>query len=387
MKKVENKLKGYMAVSDLDKSKQIQEEFKGEVKDEIEKFPRELGAKHPFEFEDIDNLVKNNGVVAGVITKIKNLIMGEFQIKCKDVRGKKLINDFIKESDFYSAVDQWITEGLAKGNGFMDLSNLKNQKVKTITANQMWVSRDKKGNIKGYNQFLGKSFKNFDLKSNNVIPFNPNEIAHLKINALPGDAYGCGLIMPNERVIENLVLNEQDMQKLITRKAGAPIHVKVGQPGEISDPGAVDSIKNNLVYMTNRTEWVTDANVEMNVLEFGEVGKNLTENLMYNYRMLLAGMNMAEVLMGSGQLNEGIAKVQLEGVQRFIASLQEQIEPIIENQILKPLLELDNRFDELIEREEAQRKVLGIKTKRTKQNWCPTSEDNNTYNRRCYTRS
>lgn len=46
---------------------------------------------------------------------------------------------------------------------------------------------------------------------------------------------------------------------------------------------------------------------------------------------------------------------------------------------LKPILKLNNRFDELMKRTEAEREKLGIKTKRTVQNWMPTSKDNNTY--------
>lgn len=330
-------MKGYLAVSELDKEKYFKEEYKSEVINDNIKFPKELGVVHPFEFEDAEKVFRTIGVVAAFCNKYVDNLTGEFSIKSKNPNAKKLIDDFIKNSNFEVTLSQWILEAVIKGNGFLEL-DIKNQKCRVINANHLYVVRDKKGNIKGYNQFLGKSLKNFSLDSRNVISFLPDEIAHLTINKIAGDAYGQGVIMPNERIIENMVLIEEDIKKLLSRKAGAPIHVKVGQPGEITDPSAVDNIKNLLVYMTNRTEWVTDGNVEMNVLNFGEIGKSLMEAWQSNFRTLCAGVEIPEVMMNSGQLNEGIAKVQLEGLQRKMASIQEDIEVLVENQIFKPLL-------------------------------------------------
>jgi SPP1 gp7 family putative phage head morphogenesis protein len=340
------KITPYMAVSEKDKSLYFKEEFKSQVENDIEKWPNELGEKHPFNFEDAEKVYKTVGIVSAFINKIVDNIVGEFSIKAKNKNSLALIKSFIHESNLTVILREWIREALKKGNGFMEI-DLKNQKVRALNANYMYVQRNNKGTIEGYNQFILNP-KRFTITSRKLIPFKSHEICHLKINASPGEAYGWGLIMPNERVIENTILNEADYQKMITRKAGAPIHVQVGIEGENTDSNAVDSIKNSLVYMTNRTEWVTDGNVKMNVLDFGEIGKNITDNLMHNFRMLVAGFEVPEVMMGSGQLNEGIAKVQLETFQRKIASWQEEIETIIEQQIFRPLLR-ENKLDEKIE--------------------------------------
>jgi SPP1 gp7 family putative phage head morphogenesis protein len=329
--------KGYMAVTSEDKSKYFQEEFKGEVINNDVKFPKELGIEHPFEFEDIETLLKKTGIVSGLCNKITDSILGDFSIKAKEPKVRVAIQEFIKESNLIVVLREWILEAIAKGNGFLEI-DLKDKKINVLNANHMYVVRDKKGVVKGYNQFLGKSMKTFSLTSRNVTSFYPNEVAHLKINKIPGDAYGMGYLMPNERVIENIILDEEDVHKLISRKAGAPYHVKVGQPGEVTDPAAVDAIKNLLVYMTNRTEWVTDANVDIKAIQMGEIGKNLMDVIMHDVRMLCAGMQVPEVMLNSGQLNEGIAKVQLESFQRTIASIQEDIETTIESKIFKPIL-------------------------------------------------
>ena len=326
----------YIAVSENDKIRNITENFKGEVLDDQIRFPKELGAKHPFNFEDAENLYKRYGLIAGIVNKITNSVVGDFTIELKNRNAQALIDDFIHNTNFSTNVRTWIREGVLKGNGFMEI-DLKNAKIRVLNANSMYVRRTNKGEIIEYNQYTG-NLKRFTLKSRILNQFNPDQIAHLPINKIPNDPYGVGIVWSNERVIDNIIQNETDLQKLITRKAGTPIHVKVGQPGEKVNKTAIDQISTDLQYLTNRTEWVTDADVEMIVLNFGEIGKNLTDNLMYNFRMLLAGTEMSEVLMGSGQLNEGIAKVQLIGYDRMIDSIREQVESIIEEKIIRPIL-------------------------------------------------
>jgi len=128
------------------------------------------------------------------------------------------------------------------------------------------------------------------------------------------------------------------LHKLINRKAGAPIHVKIGQPGEAVQKEDIDAMADKLKFMNNRTEWPTDGSVDMKVIDFGDVGKNLTDTLEHDVQMLLYGIQIPSVLMGTGNIPEGLAKVQLEAFQRKVRSIQEQIESIIEEKIFKQLL-------------------------------------------------
>lgn len=333
------KVKGYIAGASKDfyhpSFKKVEEVFKGEVKDEEVKFPRELGAKHPFEFEDCEKAYSKVGLLNGVINKIADSIVGDFIVECKNPNVKKLIDKFIYDNNFSVILRSWIREGLIKGNGFIEIDS--EGKVKVLNANNMYVKRNTKGIVLEYNQWVG-SFKNFSLSSRKLVNFKPHQIAHLKLNDLPDSPYGIGLIYPSETTIENMVLNQADKRKLIQRKAGAPIHVRVGQPGESANPDDIDSFRANLQYMTNTTEWVTDGNAEMKVLDFGDIGKNITDAMRDDLLQLIAGLDVPEVLLNSGQLNEGIAKVQLEGWQRRIMSYQDMIENIIVTRILNPYL-------------------------------------------------
>lgn len=338
MKKPENKVKGY--ISNV-KDDYIVSSYTGEVTDKVIKWPKELGVEHPFSFEDVEGVYKKFGLLNGAINKIVNNIVGEFTIHSDKPATLKKVAEFEKKNNLRVILREWIREALVKGNGFIELDKSAGL-VRVLNANSIYVVRDKKGKVLAYNQFVGDPEK-FNTKK--VNPFRIDQIAHLPINVISSEAYGIGIVWPNERVIENIILTTQDKRKLLSRKAGAPIHVKVGVAGEAVNPGDIDSFKTNLQYMNNRTEWVTDANVEMNVLNFGEIGKNLSDEQESLMRELIAGIDMPEVLLNSGQLNEGIAKVQIEGWKMGLQAYQDQIEPIFIEKVLKPMLGLGPEED------------------------------------------
>jgi len=325
--------------------KKVNEDFKGEVNDPQVTFPKSLGAEHPFSFEDMEKIYKSVGVITGAINKITDSIVGDFAVKTKKKQSEKIINDFIKNTNFTSVLREWIREGFTKGNGFLEL-DVQGKGIQVLNANNMYVKRSKKGKILEYNMFVG-NLNRISANKSTVNTFNPNQIAHLRINKIAGEPYGIGIIYQNERTIENMVLNEQELQKLISRKAGAPIHVTVGREGETVNPDDVDNFNQNLQYINNRTEWVTDSNVKMNVLDFGQIGKNYTDVLDHDMLVIAFGMEIPIVLFGGGNIPEGLAKAQSEIFQRKISAIQEEIESIIEERIFKPLLEYNGIDDDV----------------------------------------
>lgn len=331
---------GFISLKDSDRQILIKEDFRGLSFDKQSTFPKGLGAEHPFNFESIEKLYKKYGVITGAINKFTDSVISNFEIKLKNANAQTLIDSFIHDTNFYVTVREWIREGLLKGNGFIEL-DLDNQKIRILNANFIYVKRNKKGKVLEYNQWT-RPFKGFRRDAPDLVTFKPNQIAHLLINKIPNDPYGIGIVWPNERVIENLVLNEQDLQKLISRKAGSPYHFKVGQPGTNVPQSVVDDVNSKLQFLTNRTEWVTDGDIDIKTLSFPDLGKNLVEAQMYFFRMLLAGLEIPEVLMGSGQLNEGIAKVQLETFKRKISTIQTHVSIVIEEKIIRPLLRANN---------------------------------------------
>ena len=336
--------KGYLAVSKLDEQKFLKEEFQGEVIDEEVTFPKDLGAKHPFNFEDMENSFKKIGLISGLVNKIKDSIVGDFTVKTNNKNVQALLEGFIEDTNFSSVLREWIKEGILKGNGFIEI-DLVDGNIRVLNANNMYVKRNKKGMPKEYNQWTG-DMKNYNRKSKLFTNFKPNQIAHLKINKISNQAYAIGYIYPNERVFENIVKGEQDLHKLIDRKAGAQYHVKVGQPGESVRPEDIDDFANKLKFMNNRTEWVTDGNVEIKALELGTLGESLVKTIDHDIEMISAGMEIPMVLLGRANIAEGLAKVQIEAWQRKIKSIQEEVESVVEEKIFRPYLQSQG-FDDV----------------------------------------
>jgi len=329
----------YLAVSSMEKvfkarENILKEAFKGETEDVDVQFPKGLGARHPF-----DKILDNVGIADALVDKITDAVIGDFEIKTKDENAQALIDDFVDETNFKSKMRPWIKEGVSKGNGFMelDLVDIKNiQKLRVMNANNMYIKRNTKGKVLEYNQYKGKM--KILLAKSKTIPFKPSEIAHLQINKKPNDPYGRGLVWSNRVTIENYASSELDRVKLISRKAGAPFHIQLGQPGQKVKKADLDDFKSDLSYMNNSTNWVTDANVKISTIDFSGVGDNLTKAAEHDLEQLALGMKIPMSLVGVSNNPEGLAKVNDKGFLRFIHSIRIQVEEIIENQILRPFL-------------------------------------------------
>ena len=248
----------YIAVSSKDyenRARILAETFKGEVTDKKIMFPKGLGAIHPFDFEEVDKILNNIGIANALVDKIVDSIVGDFSVKVGDENAQALLDDLIDDSNLKSKLRPCIKEAISKGNGFMelDLADVKNIEVmRVMKANHMYVRRTKKGKVLGYNQFKGR-LKSI-INESKVIPFKPRQIAHLQINKVPNDPYGMGLVWPNRIAIENWAGSELSLYKLQDRKAGAPIHVKMGQHGQKVKKADLDQAKADIKYMNNSTE-------------------------------------------------------------------------------------------------------------------------------------
>lgn len=338
----------YLAVSNLERDYHnrkavLNQTFKGEVDDKPVMFPRGLGAQHPFNFQQVDTILDNVGIANAMVDKITDAIVGDFSVRVDDDNAQTLLDEFVRDSKMKSKLRPWIKEAVGKGNGFMelDLNDIKNiERIRVNNANGMYVKRNKKGKVMEYNQFKG-NFKTI-INKDKIIPFKPAEIAHLTINKTPNDPYGQGLVWSNRVTIENFAGSEVDRHKVLSRKAGAPYHVKLGQPGQKVKKADLDSFKSELQYQDISTEWVTDANVDIKALDFAGVGDNLTKSSEYDLELLSLGMKIPMSILGISNNPEGLAKVNDKGFLQFIGSVRGQVEEVLEEQVLRPFLRMQS---------------------------------------------
>lgn len=331
---------------DMTKAKLVEGDsgFKGQVEQKKVKFPKELGEEHPFDFKDCGIINKEFGFVNAVVDKYVDLVVGPgFYIECVNEKAKTIIEQFMTDVNFDTILRSWTKSGLAKGNGFLELGGSQSESVmgiKPLNANWMYVDRDNKANILGYNQYTG-GFDHFAKEK--VIPFEPYQIAHLMINKCDeDDAYGTGIIYPSKKLIRNLLENLKDQHMLMSRKANSPYDISIGKviEGKYHKPSDA-SIKNlgkDLEWLHNKHEWVHDAMIEIKALDFGNMGDKFKSALESDLEMLFYSFQLPPALIGKANVPEGLAGEQKEMLNRRVQSIQAEIEKIIEGQIFKRVL-------------------------------------------------
>lgn len=334
----------------------LKEQFKGELEKKDVKF-KDIGEQHPFDFSITEGLYEKMGFVTGVVDKYVDFIVGPgFFVKSEDERAQKIIEDFMSDVNFDTLLRAWVKEALIKGNGFMEIGGDDNQVngLKVLDSKNMFVKRDNKGVIKGYTQFIPRSSENLKEIKND---FSPKQIAHLALNKVADNVYGFGIVYPAINTINNILGSEKDMHTILKRKANSPYHVKIGSlttnPPILPSQSTVDAWGARLQFLNARHEWVTGPDTEIDVKEFGNVGEKFEFVLRHDKEMLFATFQVPEVLLGAGNIPEGLAKVQMDGFERNVQSKQVEAEKIIETQIFNRVLQ-GNGIDAHVEFEWGQ---------------------------------
>ena len=333
--------------------RKIEEQFKGEVKQEKKKFPVDLGEEHPFDFSQLEELYKKFGFLTAVIDKYVDFVVGPgFYIECEDERAKKIIEDFMRDVEMSTLLRAWIKEGLLKGNGFLEIGGDLNELIaglKVLNANYMYVDRDEFGVVQGYNQYRG-AFDKF--AKTKITSFKSHQIAHFGFNMIGDNAYGLGIAYSALVTINNLLQNEKDVHMLMSRKANSPYDVSMGGVigGKYYKPNVSDvtAIGKSLEYLHNKHEWVHDGLTTIKVLDFGNIGEKFNMILEHDVGMLFYIFQIPPELMGMANIPEGMAEVRIDAFERRIQSIQEEVEKVIEQKIFKRVLNA-NGFDMHVE--------------------------------------
>jgi len=325
-------------------SQNIIEKVKGLVKRNEIKFPKELGEEHPFNYQNVDTLVKRFGILQAIIDKhVDFMFSGGINIKSEDERAQQVIENFMEDFDFLNWAITWVRQGLKLGFSPMELSYEQNGNIddmKLLDSNYMYVKRDKLGKIEKYNQFT-KPLKQFNNSSgDDITEFNPDEIASLSYNVFGDNFYGQGLIFPLMSLIDQLLSSRANMHLLMRRKSNSPIILTMGSEKlqEEPDETQIQSLGKDLEWMNNKHEWVFPWTIKASTLDFGNLGDKFEFIIENDMEMLFMAAQVPAVLMGKGSIPEGLAKVQMKAWELRIQTLREITEKVIEQQIFKRVL-------------------------------------------------
>ena len=316
------------------------EQFKSEVEIKQVRFPKELGEEHPFNLKMCEDACDKYGILQAIVDKYLNYILPqEFVTRSDNKKAKEIIDKFVDESDFQVVLREWIESGLKKGGGYMEIAESKSDiAVRCLNATHMYNKRNRKGELFGYNQYVG-GFDKFNI--NKVIPFEPHEIVYLPIARSGGSPYGRGIIYRLLTIVDNLIRSEKDMHTLIGRKANAPIWAKVGTIEEPASQTDVTAVGQQFEWLNNMHEWAFDHKVDLKVLDFGNLSEKFATVLEHDLDMLFFAAQIAAVLMGKANVPEGLAEEQKDDFERRIQAMQLYIENIIEDQIFRRVLAMN----------------------------------------------
>jgi len=293
-----------------------------------------LGDPHPFDYTIVEDLRKKFGLVDAVIKKYSDFTIGPgYYIDTEDEQIDDTIEEWVAKTKFNKYLRPWFEGALTKGTEFLEIAGLssseKENTIKVANSSTIYVNRDEVGNVQGFNQYIGTMTG--IIKAGDITPLDKNTIIQLDINSIGNSAYGYGIIYSALNTIDKFLMAESSIHKLTQRKANVPIHAKLGsiEKDDWPDQGDIDAFASNLQYMNDMTEWATGPNVEFKVIDFGNIGEKFDTILDNDYKLLSYSFQVPEVLLGAGNVAEGLAKVQMDGFNRRVKSLQGELSNVM----------------------------------------------------------
>ena len=358
--KLKTKLNSGMNIIPYPGVRKVQEDFKSVTPAEKVTFPKELGIKNENNMDMLESLYRKEGIVTGIIQKYIDFVLGSgCYVTSKDDNAKKIIEEAMESLNFDNILRNWLKEALVKGTGYLELSFNPVSKtiddIKVLNAKYMYIDMDEFGTIKGYNQYVGQITNAWytSKKYNDVISFEPNEIACLTINKIGDSPYGLGIVQSMLSYVDDFGMMRKNLHMLMDRKANTPIHMKLGAnrggtgPDIIPSDDDVASASKELEYLKNRHEWATGPFVDFKTIDFGDIGEKFRFVLENDKEMIYAAAQIPGSLLGNPEgSNKAIADTVFKAFkQGRICSIQAEMERVIEEQIFRPILESNGIFE------------------------------------------
>lgn len=222
--------------------------------------------------------------------------------------------------------------------------------LKLINPAEMRVIRSETGDILGYLQFpynsgilSSISRRRADyLKSrypNHTVEFDPEEILHIKWDALPGEPYGISIFESLKDIMAIIIGMREDMGVIIRNHAAPTILFRLGTDLIPASKVAIDDFANYLLNsFDNSTNLVASTLVQGEVLDTSSKIIDLPKYIKAAINILYAGAGIPEILLGQGnETTEATAKQQLESVEKKFKAMQQLFKDAIELQIFARL--------------------------------------------------
>ena len=272
-------------------------------------------------------------IVAAAIDKTVDFVVSPgFYIDSESEEDKKEIEDFLDKINFDIFLRGIVKDMLLFGDSFVEIvgTGKSIDELNILNPEFMRVIRKAQGSkVTGYYQDVPQAKKNKDN------PWSPNQIAHFIHNKIADSPYGVSIIEPIETILDIKINMEKAMKTILERKANAPYHARLGDTpaGYPATQSDIDSFTNDLQSLTNKTNWVTGdlcnieaIGVKSKIIDIQPFTEHIDNQMVF-------GLEVPYVLLGKGNVPEGLASVQLEAMDRRAKSIQMLISSQVEDKI------------------------------------------------------
>jgi len=293
------------------------------------------GEPHPVSFKGLEQIRKKDPRVSSAIIKTTNMVVGPgFYVEYKNTRVIKDCDTFINSINFDNFLRIVCDQMISFGNSFVE--KVKNGKtligLKILNPKTMFVKTNDKGFPTGYIQRLGNKISDF-------ITFKKDEITHFKHNLILGDeAYGNSLIESIAKSVNYNLNMEENMSVILERKANAPLHIKVGSDEYPASGDDITAWQEKLETLRDDTEWATNHVTEIKAIGFEGKMLDLKPYDEHFSRNIQFGVMVPTVLMGEGNVPEGLANTQMKDFSLHAKSIQKEMEKYLEEDIFMELV-------------------------------------------------
>lgn len=319
---------------------------------------------------DLERIYIREGMVFNWINKVvESFLACDFRVNTSNEREKKIMDEFLRNSDFRNLLKTTVQHLLVYGNGFWELITNEGPKLLTmgwIDAKSMDVKRDMMGRIiydkdgkpTAYVQYVKWNIDisqvpkdrrveqkpMFTWQSGKGILLKRGEIVHFTLNTVGDSWWGVGLIEPIYNTVRVKQNAESGYAEAIQRVAYPRVWVQVGDESHPPTQEQIDDVWNQLKNLETKHQFVSPYYYNPRILESKRI-ERLAQNLKYFSDQIVAGLGGPKpFITGLGtDTNKATLNDQKILFERSLKAMQEQISQTIVKEVFS-IIAKQNKF-------------------------------------------
>jgi len=298
---------------------------------------KKSGEKQAVNLKLYENLYRKIPMAHAAINTTANqgLAQGFHFVKKEDGNDNAvgICKEFSDRINLLQILDPVVKEMLIFGTSYIEIVKTGGtiERLKNIDPKSMTIFRDDDSKISKFQQKVGTEEIDLDV----------SDIACFKYNVLSNEAYGTSTLRSLVNIFQIKLNSEDSLGVILDHRANPTILWKVGTDTNPGTSTMADEVKSRLDDLQKGDDPIMPHYVDAKVIGVEGEALRPEQYLRHIEDQAVAGLEVPEVLLGRGRgATEATAQVQIQAFDRRIRYIQNILSRTIEDQILKPLLEM-----------------------------------------------